>query len=86
MENLKANSLRKRTSMALFTSLLSQVTEGAYSSLYAAGNAFQRVEKEFGAQGRGRKTWPFCLLSIVSTATLALRERGGQSAASSTFR
>ena len=77
--------------MALFTSLfysllLSQVTEGAYSSFYAAGNAFQRVEKEFfaepfGARGRGKKTWPFYLLST----TLALRERG-QSAASSTLR
>ena len=62
MENSEANSLRKglqwRYSLPSF--LLSQVTEGAYSSLYAAGNAFQRVEKEFfaepfGARGRERK-------------------------------
>ena len=74
--------------MALFTSRLSQVTEGAYSSLYAAGNAFQRVEKEFfaepfGARGRERKEDLAFLFTVDGDACFT-RERG-QSAASSIF-
>ena len=70
---------------AVFTSLfysllLSQVTaEGAYSSFYAAGNAFQRVEKEFSRSRLGLGGERGRLGLFVYCRRRLLYERGGDS-------